>query len=181
MVNAKQIKQIKQVKTGMTVKVLTGSDAINKAITSIATRGKAIDRDIHTVAVSTLVHADKHGDITLANKLLAAMPKSTRTNALRDWFLAFGKFDFDAKSKAMVFAREKTSDITKATNTPFWLFKPEPVYVAFDAATFLATAIKRVEKAMNDGENVPEALIKGLYAINTAVGTETPVKDALAA
>ena len=153
----------------ITVNVITGADAIGKAITSISTRGKAMDKLIHTVAVSTLIHADKHGDITLANKLLAAMPKTARSNALKDWFITFGKFSYDEKNKALAYNKAATTQTVKATNTPYWEFKPEAKYVPFDAATFLSQAIKRVEKAINDGEKVPTALLTGLTTLNAQI------------
>jgi len=167
----------KPVAKTITVNVITGADKIGAMITSITKRGKSMDKDIHTVAVSTLIHADKHGDITLANKLIAAMPKTARTNALKDWFITFGKFTYDEKNKALAYNGKATTQTVKATNTPFWEFKPEAKYVPFDATTFLQQAIKRVEKAMNDGEKVPTALLTGLQAINTQLTTP----DALAA
>mgnify|MGYP000654553662 CR=1 FL=1 len=56
--------------TKVELKLLTGASAINTAITSISKRGKSLEKDIHVAAVSCLIHADKHGDITLAEKLV---------------------------------------------------------------------------------------------------------------
>lgn len=147
------------------IKILTGADTIKAAIASINKRGKAFDKDVHIAAVSCLVHADKHGDITLANKLIEALPASQRKNALRDWFLAFGKFNYDAQNKVFTFNGEATTQAAEAINTPFWEFKPEAVYVPFNAVAFLNSAIKRVENAAAKGENVPAELVKGLPAL----------------
>lgn len=160
------------------VKVITDAAAINTAITSIGKRGKTLDRDMHTVAVSCLIHADKHGDITLANRLIEVMPKTARTNALKDWFLAFGKFSYDADNKCFAFNKTATTQTKAAMATPFWEFKPEADYVALDAVKFLENAIKRVESAMNRGDDVPEALAKGLAGLLTTITTPTTTLDA---
>lgn len=75
-------------------KIIESAKAIDTAIASIAKRGKTLQADIHVAAVSCLVHADKHGDITLAVKLVEAVPSLARKNALRDWFIAHGKFSY---------------------------------------------------------------------------------------
>lgn len=151
------------------MKILTGAAAINAAITSIAKRGKAFDKDVHIAAVSTLMHADQHGDITLAQKLVDALPASQRKNALRDWFLAFGKFGYDQQNKTFTYNGEATTKTQEAMEKPFWAFKPEPAYVPFNASDFINNAIKRVNKAIKDGEDVPETLILGLNELQTAI------------
>lgn len=155
--------------TPVKMKVLTGADVIAKMIASIGKRGKALDKDVHIAAVSCLVHADKHGDITLANKLIEALPASQRKNALRDWFLAFGKFNYDTQNKVFTFNKLATTQTETAINTPFWEFKPEATYVPFNAVTFLQQAIKRVENAAAKGEEVPEEVLDGLNGIMTAI------------
>ena len=151
------------------MKILTGADVINAAIKSIAKRGKAFDKDVHVAAVSTLVHADKHGDITLAQKLVDALPASQRKNALRDWFLAYGKFSYDMQNKAFTYKKDAVTQLETAINTPFWEFKPEAAYVPFDAVKFIEQAVKRVTKAVNDGEKVPEALVTGLQDLQAVM------------
>jgi hypothetical protein len=147
------------------IKIITGADAIGKAIASLAKRGKAFDKDVHIAAMSCLIHADKHGDITLANKLIDALPASQRKNALRDWFLAFGKFNYDQQNKTFTFNGAVQTQEAEAMSTPFWEFKPEAAYVPFNAIAFLNSAIKRVENAAAKGEAVPVELVKGLPAL----------------
>ncbi|AGW43585.1 hypothetical protein JG068_03 [Burkholderia phage JG068] len=74
--------------------LMTKAAEMEKAIASIANRGKKLDADIHQAACSTLAHAINHGDVTLAQKLVAAMPKSARTKALAAWFVDFGPADW---------------------------------------------------------------------------------------
>jgi hypothetical protein len=101
---------------------------VAKHILSIQARGAKLDNDIHSGAMACLFHADKHGDITLMNRLLMAMPKSTRRNALAQWAVAFGKFQPNedkstAESAPLAFAKSKTTDITAALAKPFWDFR----------------------------------------------------------
>ena len=155
------------------MKMLTGKEAIIKAITSIMKRGKALDKDIHVAACSTLNHAELHGDITLANRLLEAMPNSARKNALRDWYTAFGKFSYDITSKAMIYDKTKTTELNKAINTPYWEFKPETAYVPFDAIEAIQNLIKRAEKAIAHGDSVPEGFIASLSSFIAQQGDST--------
>lgn len=140
--------------TKVELKLLTGASAINTAIASISKRGKSLEKDIHVAAVSCLIHADKHGDITLAEKLVQAVPSLARKNALRDWFIAHGKFDYDAKAKQFKFDKASTTLVEEATVTPFWDFKPEKEYIPFDLDKAIDTIIKRASKAIENGDKL---------------------------
>lgn len=145
--------------------ILDGAKAIEKAIVSIASRGKTLERDIHKAAVSCLNHADLHGDITLANKLVEAVPTMSRKNALRDWFMAFGKFGYDAQNKALSYAKGGVTLLDDAIETPFWAFKPEAEYVPFDITKAVTQLIQRAEKAVERGDKVPAAKLDQLRKI----------------
>lgn len=102
--------------------------AVSAAITSIKSRGAKLDNDIHSAALACLFHADKHGDITLMNKLLLALPNSARRNALAQWAVHFGKFMPNEDKKSMetaplAFDKASSTDIEGATAKPFWDFK----------------------------------------------------------
>lgn len=74
----------------------------SQAIGRIAAGGKSLQARITTVAVSTLVHAQTHGDTGLACRLLDALPSGQRTQALKVWFTHFSgkqmKFGKDAET-----------------------------------------------------------------------------------
>lgn len=159
------------------VTVLNGAEAISTAIASIAKRGKALDKDIHAAAVSTLIHADKHGDITLANKLIEALPASQRKNALRDWFCTFGKFSYNTETKALAFNREAVTMTDKATQTPFWVLKPEAEYVPLNVVKELERLIARAGKAEERGDIIPADFTEKLAGMVKQYST----KDVLAA
>lgn len=166
--------------TKTTFKILDGAKAIDTAIKSIGTRGAKLQSDIHVAAVSTLVHADKHGDVTLAQNLVDAVPTLARKNALRDWFIAMGKFSYDTTEKTLTFNKKGTTLLDTAIATPFWEFKQEAEYVPFDLQAAILTLVKRADKAMQNGDKVDAAALKQLTAI--ATGTVKAVtKDVLAA
>ena len=151
--------------TKVELKLLTGASAINTAIASISKRGKSLEKDIHVAAVSCLIHADKHGDITLAEKLVQAVPSLARKNALRDWFIAHGKFDYDAKAKQFKFDKASTTLVEEATVTPFWQFKPEVEYKPFDLDAAIQNTLKRALKAVENGDTVDMAKLESLRKI----------------
>lgn len=146
-------------------KAIEGATAIAKAITSISTRGKSLDKDVHIAAVSCLIHADKHGDVTLATKLVAALPNSSRKNALRDWFLAFGKFTWDTENKQFAYNKAATTLTNEAIAMPFWEFKPEPEYKPFDINAAIQQVISRATKAQEKGETVPKETLAKLQTL----------------
>ena len=101
---------------------------VDKFIVSIKNRGAKLDHDIHSAAMACLNHADKHGDTTLMVRLLMALPKSTRRNALGQWAVAFGKFmqNPDAKALAtipLVYDKTAKTDLAAAQSKPFWDFR----------------------------------------------------------
>jgi hypothetical protein len=143
-------------------KYIEGAKAIDTAIKSIATRGKSLERDIHVAAVSCLMHADMHGDVTLAQKLVEAVPSLTRKNALRDWFQAHGKFGYDVQGKTLTFDKKGNTLLDAAIATPFWEFKQETAYNGFNIEAAVLQLVKRAEKAIEKGEKVPAAKLEAL-------------------
>lgn len=139
--------------------------AIATTIASIAKRGKTLERDIHIAAVSTLNHADKCGDTTLAQRLVCAVPSLARKNALRDWFVAMGKFKYDVETKTLRHDKAKTTNLELAIATPFWEFKQEAAYVPFDMQAAIISLVKRADKAMQHGDKVDKTALAQLAAI----------------
>ena len=139
---------------------------INKAILSIANRGKKLDADIQTAGLSILNHVQEHGDSTLADKLVLALPKGSRKLALTEWLLAFGKLrilkktnvDDAARIQAgALFAYDKTksTDIESASAKPWFEFKPEASpLTAFDAQAAVQGVLRQLAKAQAGGLNI---------------------------
>lgn len=143
-------------------KLLGSSAEITKAIVSIQKRGQSLQRDIHVAACSILAHIEAHGDITLATRLLNAVPDMARKNHLTDWLIAFGKLTWDAEAKALAYDSDKVSMLAEAQATPFWEFKKEPAYQPFDFDKLVKAVLKRAETARKKGEQLDETKIKAL-------------------
>ena len=143
--------------------IKTAAD-INKAIASIATRGAKLDGDIHRAGVSVLAHASEHGDPSLADKLVNAMPKGSRKLALVEWMLAHGqlakldpKADKEAIASGRVFKldRTRTLDLQGAIETSWVEFKKEaPIHTAFDAQAAVHAVLARLQAASSKGLNI---------------------------
>lgn len=153
------------------MKYYTTATDINKAINSIKGRGAKLDADIHKAGVSVLAHAAQHGDTTLADALVHAMPKGGRKVALVEWMLAFGTFakldpkaDKDAVQAGRLFKHDKarTLNLDGAIEKCWTEFKKEPdVLTAFDAQAAVQSVIRRMQSAVSAGlpiEHKAEAL-----------------------
>ena len=132
-----------------TYKLLSGADAIGKAIDSIKSRGKKLDRDIQIAALSAMQHHVEHGVVTLINRLIDAMPSGARVNALREYIETFGGVRYDADTKKMVHMRGKAFQLDDAMKIMWCDFKPEQAYKPIDdPLALIASLIKRFEKDM---------------------------------
>ena len=139
---------------------------IARAIASIASRGKKLDADIQTTGLSVLNHVHEHGDSTLADRLINALPKGSRKLALTEWLLAFGKLrvlsksnpDDAARIKAgAIFAYDKTksTDLESANAKPWFEFKPEASpLTAFDAQAAVQSVLTKLSKAQANGLSI---------------------------
>lgn len=174
------------------MKLFKTSAEIDKAVKSIANRGAKLDGDIHVAGVSILAHASEHGDTTIADRLIAAMPKGARKLALVEWMLAYGqlakldpKVDKDAIAAGRVFKldRTRTLDIESAISTPWTEFKPEAaVSEAFDAQAAMKSLVTRLVKAAENGKVVKgraEALAQ-LDALRAALAAQPKVEKVAA-
>lgn len=148
---------------GDTMQIIQAAADVKKAIASIKGRAKKLDKDIHTVAVSCLHHADQHGDVTLMQELILSMGKSQRRNAVIAWACAYGKFQADDKGKNVEYNRTNTTDMEGAIAESPWEFKPEAAFKPFNMKEELTKLIKRAEKAASDSRNdVPKGLVSKL-------------------
>lgn len=145
--------EVKAVNTG---KVSTDGAVIVKMIDEIKTANASIKTKISIAAASCVMHAIKHGDITLGLSLITALSAADgdkkgatpwRTNALRSWFIAEGPFsvtkdakgkdelaydDAKAKKLAKIMAPDEARFGGTLVRNPFWLAKPEADFKPFD-------------------------------------------------
>lgn len=139
-------------------KIIKGAADIQKAIASIQNRGAKLDTDIHVAGVSVLKHIAEHGDTTLADRLVAAMPKGSRRVALVEWMLAFGqvhKLDPKLHKEAIAagrlfsYAKDRKYDEQGAIGTTWTEFRKKEldVHAAFDAQAAVQSVLKRLKAA----------------------------------
>lgn len=137
--------------------------AIDTAIKSIALRGKRLDHDIHVTGTSCIQHIELHGDVTLLNRLVLALPKGARKTAFVEWALAFGKVqvldkgnakDADAIARGDIFKfdKTKTTKLEDAIAKAWYEFKPEgDILDHFDVNAVVAQLMRKYSKAQKDG------------------------------
>jgi hypothetical protein len=148
---------------GKQMKLILEAKAIDIAIKSIQSRGSKLQKDIHICAVSCLAHIDKHGDITLLNRLIQALPSGWRSNAVKAWAEDFGKVNWDNTQKAFVFDKAKKSNIDGAIATSPEEYKPEQEYKPMDLAEAIKAIVKKAKDRVNsENDNVPEELFNQL-------------------
>ena len=124
---------------------------LNALIDSIASRGKRLDNDIHKAGVNCIYHIDQHGDITLAEKLIESMPKSSRKKALVLWFIDNSKLSYNEDEKKYVYDKTKKTFLERAIEKPFWDHSQEVKPVSpIDLDKRLENLIKQAEKALED-------------------------------
>ena len=145
------------------MKLLSGTTAINSAIKSINNRGKKFNADIQVAACSIIAHIEQHGDYTLANSLISAMPKGMRKNALVAWFVAFGRVQLDVDADGKLLDKESPLKFDKASETlqdegeaTMWLdMVKEPEIVAeVDVQKKIDALLKSIMKAEKDGKTL---------------------------
>ena len=150
---------------------LYNKSELDKAIKSIATRGKRLDRDIQQAAVSVIHHVQQHGDVTVANSLVAAMPKGSRGNALKAYLESFGRMSWNGK-EGFVFAKSKTTDMEGATAVMWTEFKPEPEYKPLDVQSTVTNLLTRLERDLEKGVKHDETHVKAIRDLVAAVNPD---------
>jgi hypothetical protein len=145
--------------------------AITKQITSLAGRGKAWQEDVQICALNVLGHLDKHGDITLVNRLVDAMPAGARVNALRSWFeLSTSKVQYNEETKQFDFVKKQDPvDMEGAAAINWYDCKPEPEFRPFDLNAQIQALIKKAQKAQSsdnaDLHSIDEAQLTALSTL----------------
>lgn len=169
---------------------LTTLKAINKLIDKIKVDGELLDLQIQQAAVSCLAHISKHGDTTVLDRLIDAMPQGSRKKVLVDWCVNYGEVrtlvrgdaaDEARIEKGHIFALDKGEgkafNEVEAWANKWFNFKPQPdVLSTFDADKGISSLAKRYQRALKTGavvdvtaQGVQElrALLQSLEALTT--------------
>lgn len=157
----------------MTKITIIAGDKLVKFIDDVCVNHKKVEGQIHVAAVSCLFHANEHRNADMMMRLMAGLGGSVRRNALIAWAVEYGKLEATADGKSVQFA-EKAHEgedvklywekrLELAMGKPFWDFKPEAPFQAFDLNAQIQKLIKSAEKAANDERNnVPTAELLAL-------------------
>ena len=140
--------------TSLKATLILGTADIEASITNVSIKGKALDRLIQLSACSVINHFELHGDYTLMNSLVKAMPKGSRVNALLGFFEEFGGVAFDTETKALVKDKTKGTDVEGALASNWTKFKPEPAYNGLDLDKMLKVLVKKAVTASNETDPV---------------------------
>lgn len=143
----------------MNVIIIEDPAKIGRLITTIGKSGQKMDALIHQAACSSLVHASKHGDVTLMSRLVNSMPRSARREALIYWTSQHSPLVWTkgAEGNPSAFRLNKGKkarefNISGACNTPFWDFSPEKNPAPFTIDRLVKLVQSKVKKAVERGE-----------------------------
>lgn len=155
-------------------KSLDGS-AIDKNLTLIASKGKALKKLAQETAVALLAHYAEHGDYTrfskFADVVASSMSKSLRT-AFIEWAVAHSsiKWDQDKKTFYHQKGQKLEADIPAASLLAFWEVERESKPFIFDG-NMLKKLVERATNAQkNDKNKVDTDLLSKLEGFVKANG-----------
>lgn len=117
--------------------------------------------EIQEICTNLVFHAAKHGDVTLADRLLEATDKLTRRQAIINWLSEFGPYVFDSKEHVFKLAKkhatremdEQTLEIYCLEQRPTWYeFTKEAKLQPYSLEKDVLSTIKRMMAHMEKGE-----------------------------
>jgi hypothetical protein len=135
----------------------------NAAIQNIKVNGKAFDAAVQDVGMSVLQHVELNREVSLAIKLLNALPKGARKAALVAWFTNYGMISVNtdkasSKDRPFVFNADGKTDLQEAASKPWFKAAPEkPVAEMFDFQAALARLLKQADAAQAKGQTIKGA------------------------
>ena len=134
------------------MELLQGTDIITKRISGYKKKALALDVESHLLACSTLAHSIQNSEYSLANKLVTALGRSQRKNALIRWFTTMGHCSFDTKTGKINHSKtSKGLGIEEAMEVRFWdLTKEEDVIRKFDLCVLLNSLITRCDERIEE-------------------------------
>lgn len=155
----------------------------NAAISNIKMNGKALDGAIQDVGLSVIQHCAANGEVSLAIKLLNAMPRGSRRTALVAWFVEFGPIAVEldkakAKTHPLVFNKLGALDVAGAAEKPWFECKPEKALAdEFDFTSRLNALLKQAANAAEKGLTVKGS--ETLLAVHTLLAGGVALPDAV--
>jgi len=147
-------------------------EIIQKRINGIKAAFNATMDEAQDTALAILTHVDAYSECSLANALVSAINSSSQRNALKRWFMAFGKMTYSMKKKELVFKKDFKTDLEGAARVKFWEYEKEEKFTPFILENAINSLLARAERAINDTEvpegkahKVPAELLEKLKAL----------------
>lgn len=138
----------------------------DKAIVQIKTNGAKLDAMLHECAMFALEQINAHGNNGPVNKLLGAINKSTRKEALYTWFNDFGLCKKN-KDNTLSYSKDKklkdkegviitaNDAMLLADETPFYNYTKEITPASsYDVDKAIASILKRAASFAKEGKVV---------------------------
>ena len=145
----------------MTIKYTTFKTAadLNTAIDKVVADSKTMQDKIQNVAFGILCHAVKHGDYTMATRLVNELADGVRKVALVSYFEMAGLKVNEAGDgfsdwAGADFIKSKAEELK---TTMWWTLKPANPYKGFDLKAELARLLKRAENESKKAEKFRQA------------------------
>lgn len=144
----------------MTAFVLKTAKQIGTMVDTAIKHTVTGDQLIHDAAVQTMAHAERHGDCTLADRLVKGLGRSIRVQGLRVWYAENSPIRWNGDNKVgMLKTTDRTYkpfNIDQANAVPFYALGAAEERTAKPLDTMailkLIHGLKgRVEKAVTDG------------------------------
>lgn len=150
-----------KLKTTKAPALITDAGKLTAHIDGIARRGKKWDADVQLAALSVIAHLDKHGDITLVNRLHLAMPGGARRASLSQWLLNYGKCSANTgpnkREVPFVYDKTKTTDMDTAV-TVSWYEAGAPERDPDELVEVLPMLNRLIARMKNSNTDHPEVL-----------------------
>jgi hypothetical protein len=129
---------------------------INRKIGEIKRSGKALTDKIVLVELAAMAHCKQHNDSGALSRLVHAMPKSGRREALLIHIVDHAPLSWDKDKEVFKSRRKGTWNIEDATSVPFYEYTKETTSkLDLDKlivpTSLIEAAQKRVEKAVEEG------------------------------
>lgn len=159
------------------MKLLNKAD-IQKAIDSIAKRGKVLDNDIHIAACSAIALRNESGDTAWINRLYLALSAGTRKQALTSWMLVYGGVIANDGSKGtskteqpFLHTKDKPVRLDEGIADPWFDHKPDPAPdQVFDVMVLVQAVLKKAKSAQGKGTEMKHAELLGPLAAMVEAG-----------
>lgn len=133
--------------------------AIRATIATIVTTAGALQTLIHETAIECLQHAQEHGDVTIIDALVKALPKGQRVESLIEWVQDYSPVRWNGAKEVGLLKKEAKAftpfDIETAMTDPYYSHTAEQrskQKLSLEALQNIVAGLStRIEKAVENG------------------------------